>query len=198
MVYVGSDQQHKQVTADKRFVLSFLCELSKPNFFLIVQIGQIFDSGPCGKDHLGGFFNVVKEVIGKDKIYSSLLASLGLTGVILYHLFQYPVKAFQYLTNDPRYKIETDPFKASMVDRRTFPQLFLYSKEDHLLPFKDVEKFAKERKKQGVDVTSHCFEGSDHVSHFVKFPQLYLDLVDKFLQKCLVKEGKFDFRKKDS
>lgn len=85
-----------------------------------------------------------------------------------------------------------------MVDRRTFPQLFLYSKEDHLLPFKDVEKFAKERKKQGVDVTSHCFEGSDHVSHFVKFPQLYLDLVDKFLQKCLVKEGKFDFRKKDS
>ncbi|XP_063697883.1 transmembrane protein 53-A-like [Culicoides brevitarsis] len=141
--------------------------------------GQIFDSAPCGAGALGNFYHVLKEIIGKDKIYSSLVASSLIFGVICIQILKYPFQA---------YLADKNPYEGLLQDQRNFPQLFLYSKEDKLMPFEDVEKFIKARKKLGIDVTSNCFNGSPHVSHYLMFKDAYLTLIDDFLKKCLNKK----------
>lgn len=150
--------------------------------------GQVLDSGPCNTYQLQTFFNVLKEVFGKDKIHSSFLASLTITFFVVFRVLQFPFEAFRYLVNGKNSWYGYDSYKALMRERILFPHLFLYSKEDRLMPYKDVEKFAMKRREQGADVITHCFKGSDHVSHFLMYPKLYCELIDKFLEKCLMEK----------
>lgn len=57
--------------------------------------------------------------------------------------------------------------------------------------FQDIEKFAEERKKRGVDVTELCFEDSPHVKHFSWYKEEYTNSVISFLKKCLSLKSNF-------
>ncbi|CAB4039625.1 Hypothetical predicted protein [Paramuricea clavata] len=65
------------------------------------------------------------------------------------------------------------------------PQLFLYSKADHLALCDDVEEHMNDRKAKGVKVFSKCWDNSPHVQHYMKYPEEYLKLLDKFVTVCL-------------
>ena len=65
------------------------------------------------------------------------------------------------------------------------PQLFLYSEADHVIDYKDVEDFAKERMLIGADVRMKKFKSSKHVRHLNENPEEYTKEVDTFIQKCL-------------
>ena len=67
----------------------------------------------------------------------------------------------------------------------TCPQLFLYSKADHLAFCDDVEEHMNDRKAQGVKVFSKCWDDSLHVQHYMKYPEEYLKLLDEFVTVCL-------------
>ncbi|XP_020100722.1 transmembrane protein 53-like isoform X2 [Ananas comosus] len=66
----------------------------------------------------------------------------------------------------------------------SWPQLYLYSFADRVIPAESVENFIKEQKTLGRDVYAYNFGSSPHVDHFRSFPQLYTAKIDEFLKIC--------------
>ena len=67
-------------------------------------------------------------------------------------------------------------------------ELFLYSKDDKIICYYDIDEHIYHRKSRGVDVLQKCWPDSSHVAHYLKYPQEYSELVDNFLEMCLNKE----------
>ena len=53
------------------------------------------------------------------------------------------------------------------------PRLYVYSKRDELVPWKDVQKHADAAKKSGLNVCCEVYEGSAHVAHMRHDPERY-------------------------
>lgn len=101
--------------------------------------------------------------------------------------------------------LPSNPMTCLMNEDSYFPQLFLYSKEDDIIPhyvsytplvtliqnvttcsvLQDVERFADYRECRGVPVTRVCFENSEHVKHYIRHPQFYVLTICKFINECL-------------
>jgi hypothetical protein len=64
------------------------------------------------------------------------------------------------------------------------PQLFLFSKADHLAFVDDIEEHMNDRRARGVKVFSKCWEDSPHVQHYMKYPEEYVKLLDEFVTNC--------------
>ncbi|XP_002741414.1 transmembrane protein 53-like [Saccoglossus kowalevskii] len=70
-------------------------------------------------------------------------------------------------------------------ERGRYPQLFLYSKADSIVDFKDIERFAELRKKMGVPVRKVCWEDSAHCCHLVSHREEYINQCVQFINDCL-------------
>lgn len=78
------------------------------------------------------------------------------------------------------------PVEGLKDEAADWPQMFLYSKEDDIIPHMDVENFARYRQeKRGVDVHAICFEKSEHVKHYIYHPKEYIQSVCRFITECL-------------
>ena len=64
------------------------------------------------------------------------------------------------------------------------PQLFLYSKADHLALPEDIEEHIADRRVLGIQVFSKCWDNSSHVQHYIKFPEEYVKLLEDFVTTC--------------
>ena len=73
------------------------------------------------------------------------------------------------------------------------PQLYLYSKEDPIAPYKDIVEFIKYQKAVGADVKSKMWDDSDHVAHFRKYPKEYENLVVSFIKECMLTPNKINY-----
>lgn len=63
------------------------------------------------------------------------------------------------------------------------PQLYLYSSSDSVVSAEDIEDEMKLQVNRGVDVSSHCWHGSEHVRHFLEYPEEYKSQVNTFMHK---------------
>lgn len=64
------------------------------------------------------------------------------------------------------------------------PQLFLYSRSDSVVSWKDIEeRIVEQNEERGLPVTSHCWEDTEHVMHYVGHREEYETLVRDFLAK---------------
>ena len=63
------------------------------------------------------------------------------------------------------------------------PQLYLYSSSDSAVSAEDIEDEIKLQVNRGVDVSSHRWHGSEHVRHFLEYPEEYKSQVNKFMRK---------------
>ena len=63
------------------------------------------------------------------------------------------------------------------------PQLYLYSSTDSVTSMEDVEDEMRLQVSRGADVSSHCWHGSEHVRHFLEYPEEYTSQIDKFIHK---------------
>lgn len=73
------------------------------------------------------------------------------------------------------YRILNDPSYATRAARR----LYLYSKEDDVIPWEHVVKHGAEAEKEGYTISETVFDGSTHVGHMRKFPQEYWTAIAK-------------------
>jgi len=81
--------------------------------------------------------------------------------------------------------VNASPFSELKNETNKYPQLFLYSKGDVVIPYKDVEKFIRLRRDQGIDVSSVCFEDAEHVKIYTKYPTQYVQCVCSFIRNCM-------------
>ena len=76
-----------------------------------------------------------------------------------------------------------DSIRFARKDQR-WPELFLYSKTDWYLPHKYLEdKVITPHLEGGRDVTSKCWNRSNHVCHLKKYGKEYQETVHDFLAK---------------
>lgn len=67
-----------------------------------------------------------------------------------------------------------------------WPNLYLYSTADVIVPSKQIEEMANARREIGVPfVQQHNFGTSPHVMHLKLFPDTYKSECVNFLNKCL-------------
>ncbi|XP_039449594.1 transmembrane protein 53-B [Culex pipiens pallens] len=150
-----------------------------------VQIcGMIFDSAP-GDRRILGLSRAITAIFGKERYCNSLFSALLTISIIFLWTLE---DVFNYVWNFIRpsgYEVQTNPSHNLKFESNAWPQLFLYSREDRLIPYTDIEKFASYRRKVGVDVRMVCFERSEHVKHYIRHPQQYVYSVCKFINDCL-------------
>ena len=72
--------------------------------------------------------------------------------------------------------------EALMSEGVAVPQLFLYSKRDSVSSKEFIEYWMKVQEERGEPMESHCWEGSEHVRHFVNDPEKYTQLVSNFVE----------------
>ncbi|KAK3224145.1 hypothetical protein Dsin_011170 [Dipteronia sinensis] len=91
---------------------------------------------------------------------------------------------FYILVNLPRLKERLKRTKSILKEKQTFPQLYMYSTDDKVIPFKSIEMFMEEQKKMGRNVISFNFGSSSHIGHYWNFRNRYSSMLGDFLKQC--------------
>ncbi|EEB10228.1 conserved hypothetical protein [Pediculus humanus corporis] len=140
--------------------------------------GAIFDSAP-GERRFYSVYKALTAILGGPSWYNVPLGfciSVFLFTVFLILAILKGIKEFK--------KPQTDPL-VLVNEPYNWPQLFIYSKNDSLVKFQDIEKFADKRKNMGIKIEKLCFDDSPHVQHLVTHREKYINTIMKFLQNCL-------------
>ncbi|XP_022906425.2 transmembrane protein 53 [Onthophagus taurus] len=141
--------------------------------------GVIVDSAP-GKRRLGSLYRAISNIIGGTFWYNlpmSILITIVCSIMWIYEILSSLLK--------PGCSIQSDPFEILKKEKNTWPQHFIYSKADVLIPYQDIEYFADYRENVGVNVTRLCYEDSPHVKHYTHNKESYVNSVCNFINKCL-------------
>ncbi|EDV98992.1 transmembrane protein 53 [Drosophila grimshawi] len=145
--------------------------------------GVIFDSAP-GERRMLGLYRAITAIYGKEKRCNCITAfAITLTLSIMWFVEETFV-AFKnlFVKSTP---LHASPFCELKNETNKYPQLFLYSKGDVVIPYRDVEKFIRLRRDQGIDVSSVCFEDAEHVKIYTKYPVQYVQCVCSFIRNCM-------------
>ncbi|CAK9825404.1 Transmembrane protein 53 [Anthophora retusa] len=139
--------------------------------------GVIFDSAP-GERRLTALFKAISAIIGGHPLMNipmSLLITIFLSILWLLEVIAHALGR--------EYPVQTNPF-ALVEESYSWPQLFLYSNADTLIPASDVEKFASRRAERGVWVQLVLFTNSPHVKHYATYRDVYANTVFDFIIDC--------------
>ncbi len=68
------------------------------------------------------------------------------------------------------------------------PQLYLHSKRDTVCPPETVREVMDSQRAVGREVTSHCWQDSEHVRHFSKHPEEYTKTIADFINTLDVQD----------
>ncbi|XP_017877123.1 transmembrane protein 53 isoform X2 [Ceratina calcarata] len=140
--------------------------------------GVIFDSAP-GERRMTALFKAISAIIGGHPV-TNIPMSFFIT-IFLSILWFLEVVASALGCG---YPVQTNPISLA-EETYSWPQLFLYSNADTLIPASDVEKFANRRAERGVRVQLVLFTNSPHVKHYATYRDAYVNTVCSFLHECL-------------
>ncbi|KAH7152858.1 hypothetical protein EDB81DRAFT_435889 [Dactylonectria macrodidyma] len=81
-------------------------------------------------------------------------------------------------------------FSMRAIDDGTFEdqssrRLYLYSKEDDLIFFQDIESYRAAATQNGVKTDAEVFEGSGHVGHMRTFPEKYWNAIQESWERAV-------------
>ncbi|GCC25499.1 enoyl-CoA hydratase domain-containing protein 2, mitochondrial isoform X3 [Chiloscyllium punctatum] len=160
-----------------RHIVELQCNKTETYFTKLRVVGIIFDSAP-GNRNLQGSIQAFNTVLGSStNVIVKCIAIPIFVLMVLLKVMLYPVTQFVSL-----------PFyDALKVDPSRWPQLFLYSKADKIIYYKDIEAMINTRKMLNIQVQSVDFETSQHVNHFREFPEKYSNFCLNFLKECIQK-----------
>ncbi|XP_017032159.1 transmembrane protein 53 [Drosophila kikkawai] len=145
--------------------------------------GVIFDSAP-GERRMLGLYRAIIAIYGREKRCNCLTAlAITLTLSIMWFVEE-SFAAFKNLFIHSS-AIHPSPFCELKNESNKFPQMFLYSKGDDVIPYRDVEKFIRLRRDRGIEVSAVCFEDAEHVKIYTKYPKQYVQCVCNFIKNCM-------------
>lgn len=141
--------------------------------------GVIFDSAP-GKKRFLSIFRAIKTIRGENGVLNWIISFYMAAFVSFLGLINRFLNLFLN-----RRLIQMNPFGDLIDEDHPWPQHFIYSKTDILIPFQDVEVFASYRKTKGTDVSLKCYQDTPHVRHYPYNKTSYVQSVFGFINKCL-------------
>lgn len=132
--------------------------------------GIIFDSGPAEFSYKAGTEASKLMLKQGGFIYYPYLLAANLTGITIEAL------------NGRQKRQELDlALQSRLLDG--IPQLYLCSQIDTVVPIERVHKVISKQKEKERDVEIKIWENSEHVRHFMIYPDEYQDQVTRFLCK---------------
>ncbi|XP_011298688.1 transmembrane protein 53 isoform X2 [Fopius arisanus] len=141
--------------------------------------GVIFDSSP-GERRVSSLFRAVSAIVGGHPV-TNLPMSLFITIFLsVFWLYEIITRAW-----GRGHTIPTSPFELT-EEPHSWPQLFLYSNADTLIPAIDVEKFGSRRAERGVRVQLVLFTDAPHVKLYAVYPDVYVNTVCTFIHECIM------------
>ncbi|XP_034944434.1 transmembrane protein 53 [Chelonus insularis] len=153
--------------------------------------GVIFDSAP-GERRVTSLYKAISAIVGGHPV-ANVPVSFFIT-IFLSLLWLYEIIAHAW---GKPHLIPTNPISLS-EEPHSWPQLFLYSNVDTLIPAVDVERFASRRAERGVQVQLVLFMDSPHVKHYVVYRDVYVNIVSKFINSCLTTKPGMLFKSSSS
>jgi len=162
-------------------------EFFKRNFKCLVA-----DSGPGWPGSISGLMGSVSDIMSKfvsNKFARFTIAVLGSSMFLLKHRLLLPLDSNYF----QRF------FKALVQDKFEVPTLVFYSKSDKLVDAKVTLRFVDERRdfKPKLLVDKLEFAGTEHVSHYQKYPNFYIVRLKEHLANCCVPVNETDDDKTD-
>ncbi|KAH6889784.1 hypothetical protein B0T10DRAFT_486819 [Thelonectria olida] len=81
-------------------------------------------------------------------------------------------------------------FSIKAIDDTTYEtkearRLYLYSKEDDLIPYQDIEAYCAEATEKGWATDAELFEGTGHVGHMRAFPEKYWTAIEESWRRAM-------------
>uniref|UniRef100_UPI00398E88E0 transmembrane protein 53 n=1 Tax=Pristiophorus japonicus TaxID=55135 RepID=UPI00398E88E0 len=138
-------------------------------------VGTIFDSTPGNRNLQGSITALYAVLDSSTNVFVKCIAIPTFVLIVLLKILLYPITQFVSLSF----------YDALKVDPSRWPQLFLYSKADKIISYKDIEAMIKIRKLLNIQVQSVDFNTSQHVNHFREFPEKYSTKCISFLKECI-------------
>jgi len=155
--------------------LSDLVHNSK-QFASLTLHGIIFDSAPSKLKIFRGI-----RVYMSLASYSFFVKYFVATCMFLWLVFVHVLSRCM-----PFVRILDDSFWAFLCeDPAICPQLYLYSVQDAVIPYSDIEELIAVRRSRGVQVLTQRWDDSAHVSHLIAHRESYIMACLDFLQRCL-------------
>lgn len=152
---------------------------SKTEFKQIRLAGAIFDSCP-GKRRLFKGLKVLMMITSKRSAFIKFFFGVAFICFVFLESVKLKIKEILRLST-----IQSTYWQALENDTSTCPQLYLYSKKDDIVSYRDVEDMTAVRIQRGVDIQSICWEDSGHVAHLVTHRESYIKSCLDFIDYCV-------------
>ncbi|XP_042191581.1 transmembrane protein 53 isoform X1 [Callorhinchus milii] len=158
-----------------RYIIELQYDRGATRYRKLNVVGTIFDSGPGDKNFQGGIRALHSILRPSNNPFIKIFATVTFVFVALIRFMLYPASKFWSLSL----------YDSLKQDPSRWPQLYLYSKSDKVISYKDIENMIRARKQLRVRVESVDFGTSQHVNHFREFPEKYSIRVLSFLKQCI-------------
>lgn len=141
--------------------------------------GAVVDSAPGFSDAIGGNFYAKYSTMA---LMPSLLTKTGREPAIEHPVLTPPMRAFMRLW----YAARPDTIRRAegslelVAELAEWPQLFLYSHADRLVPSKYVESFIQRLGCRQRPTQAKCWADSPHIRHMLLHRREYFDAIEEF------------------
>ncbi|XP_045469843.1 transmembrane protein 53-like [Harmonia axyridis] len=140
--------------------------------------GMIFDSAPSRTSTTS--LAAIRRMVNQSK-YFNLVVALFFQALCFILWFSELIGNVIFRRNI----IQFEPMKYLLEEENKFPQHFIYSKNDKVIPYQDVEFFINKRKSIGVEVSIKCYTDTEHVRHYPMKKYTYTQSIFNFISHCL-------------
>lgn len=152
---------------------------SDPQFGALCVAGTIFDSGPTKTDYAAGARALVASQ--SNAVIKFILSWAFFVFVWIYWVY---IKVLGMFGKAPAVP-HADFWDSMKNDPSRWPQMFLFSHTDQIVPAAHVLEILEHRESLGVEVREKCWDDSEHVMHFRTHTDSYLKECHYFLGLCL-------------
>ncbi|TRY91235.1 hypothetical protein DNTS_035567 [Danionella cerebrum] len=162
---------------------------SHKQFRSLSVVGSVVDSAP-GSQNVIGALRALKTTLGPkvNVILQYLLLALFAVAVFLLRIVLYPLTKYFHKNH----------YDAMMEQPAPWPQMYLYSRADRVIRYREVEKMVKALQEKGLKVESFDFISPAHVSLYRDCPEDYSSRCRTFLSCCMASTSEESLVKKRS